>query len=40
MKPQIVYAYQYSNGKWIEDEYDWFELENHHHKKVAKGIID
>lgn len=40
MKPQIVYAFQYSNGKWVEDEYDWFELENHHHKKVAKGIID
>lgn len=40
MKPQIVYSYQYSNGKWVEDEYDWFELENYHHKKVAKGIID
>lgn len=36
----IVYAYQYINGKWVQDEYDWFELKNHHHKKVAKGIID
>ena len=40
MKPQIVYAYQFSDGKWVEDEYDWFELENHHHKKVAIGTID
>ena len=37
MKPQIVYAFHYYDGKWVEDEYDWFELENHHHKKVAKG---
>jgi hypothetical protein len=36
----IIYAYQYINGKWVEDEYDWFELKNHHHKKVAMGIID
>ena len=36
----IIYAYQYINGKWVEDEYDWFELENYHHKKVAKGNFD
>lgn len=36
----IIYAYQYINGKWVKDEYDWFELENYYHKKVAKGIID
>ena len=40
IKPQIVYAYLYNNGKWVEDEYDWFELKNHHHKKVAKGNFD
>lgn len=40
LMPQIVYAYQFSDGKWVKDEYDWFELENYHHKKVAKGIID
>ncbi len=40
VKQPIVYAYQYNNSKWVEDEYDWFELENYHHKKVAKGSID
>ncbi len=40
LEQPIIYAYQYSNGKWVEDEYDWFELKNHHHKKVAKGFID
>ncbi len=40
LEQPIVYAYQFIKSKWVEDEYDWFELKNHHHKKVAKGIID
>lgn len=39
-KEKVIYAYEYKKNKWVEDVYDWFELENYHHKKVAKGNFD
>jgi hypothetical protein len=39
-KQEIIYAYKFKKNKWVEDEYDWFELENRNHKKVAEGSID
>ncbi len=39
-KSEIIYAYKYKKNKWVKDEYDWFELENHHHKKIAKGKVE
>ena len=39
-KQEIIYAFKFRNSNWVEDEYDWFELKNHNHKKIARGIIE
>ncbi len=39
-KEEAIYAYKYKKKKWTEDEYDWFELENHNHKKIEKGRVE
>ena len=39
-KEEVIYAYKYKKNKWVGDEYDCFELENHNHKQIEKGRIE